>query len=407
MNQMPRYVLDKSFEDPPVDTLNSTGKLCFVDTTGDGVPDAILDPPSSSYVPVDTTGDGCFDALAYDTTGDDFANEVLSLPEGWQFLAAREGNGLFIYNSSLNVSREYRSLSVEQVLQASDPLLLQQQFGTGSSSSCPQAAQHTRRAEDEVTWCQHEETLQTDDEAHFEVNQHKYPDVRTNSGVSLMHLPGKPRIERAGTLGADALINWADVRDDVAPGEATWCQHDPPQTDDEGRFEVDPRKYLDARTNSGSSLLHVPRTKWADGGDILSTLDGDSFACDDSMLEAFDQKSSDDKKRRSLLIAYFPRCADESRLCGALSKFGAVSLIRIIRDSRGVSKCFGFITFEQAEAAEKAIQECQKGRVIITDKTGKKWHMKANWSDRASGKKRRSRRNNRQVTRSTSGTSSS
>jgi hypothetical protein len=146
--------------------------------------------------------------------------------------------------------------------------------------------------------------------------------------------------------------------------------------------------------------------EWEDSGDALHSDDA-------APVETLGQKSygphgdeAVQQRRRSLLIAYFPRCADEALLCHALSKFGAVSQIRIIRDGRGVSKCFGFVSFEQAEAAEKAIQECEKGRVIITDSQTKKWHMKASWSDRAQGKTRRSRRGAGLTGRIRSGTGS-
>lgn len=85
-------------------------------------------------------------------------------------------------------------------------------------------------------------------------------------------------------------------------------------------------------------------------------------------------------QQASLVAAYFPRSASTAELISAFSRYGNVVSANIIRDAAGVSKCFGFVNFETALAASMALADCERGRVIIVDTHGKKWHLKANLS---------------------------
>jgi hypothetical protein len=94
--------------------------------------------------------------------------------------------------------------------------------------------------------------------------------------------------------------------------------------------------------------------------------------------------------KKSLLIAYFPRNAGSGKLRHTFSAFGSVASIKIVQDVNG-SKCFGFVNFVEAAAAEEALTQCARGRIILQDETGKKWHVKASWAkiDEARPRRRR------------------
>ncbi len=82
---------------------------------------------------------------------------------------------------------------------------------------------------------------------------------------------------------------------------------------------------------------------------------------------------------KSLLISSLPRNAGSQKLRLVFSAFGSLASIKIIHDDYG-SKCFGFVNFMEAAAAKEAFHQCARGRIILQDLRGKKWHVKASWA---------------------------
>jgi len=97
------------------------------------------------------------------------------------------------------------------------------------------------------------------------------------------------------------------------------------------------------------------------------------------------------KAKRTLLVAYFPRCATEEDLGNAFASagIGAPCWASIMRDKTGLSKCFAFVEFSSHELAREAIRACANGCVCMHDHTHKVWHLKTEWAraDRKGGKK--------------------
>lgn len=84
--------------------------------------------------------------------------------------------------------------------------------------------------------------------------------------------------------------------------------------------------------------------------------------------------------KKTLLVAYYPRCAETDDLDKIFEVFGTVAMVNLCRDKLGNSLCYGFIRFEEAFAAEQAFDACQKGTIILHDLEGKPWHLKASWA---------------------------
>jgi len=103
-------------------------------------------------------------------------------------------------------------------------------------------------------------------------------------------------------------------------------------------------------------------------------------------------RNSNDGDRTSLLVAYLPRNATNSDLMRIFCRFGTVSLVSVMRDADGTSKCFAFVNFEETEAACAALKMCEQGNVMLPDSTGKKWHLKASWAQRNGSRRDRRRR---------------
>lgn len=73
-----------------------------------------------------------------------------------------------------------------------------------------------------------------------------------------------------------------------------------------------------------------------------------------------------------VFVANFPFDTTEKELNDAFSKFGIVSDVKIITDKQtGRSKGFGFVTFEDSQAADVAI-----GQLSGTDFKGRKLDVK-------------------------------
>mmetsp|Transcript_26569 Transcript_26569/g.80012 ORF Transcript_26569/g.80012 Transcript_26569/m.80012 type:complete len:267 (-) Transcript_26569:152-952(-) len=88
-------------------------------------------------------------------------------------------------------------------------------------------------------------------------------------------------------------------------------------------------------------------------------------------------------RRRTILVAYFPRTAVEADLIAVLGKLGGVCRARIVRDPSGASQCYGFVEFEEEVFAESALQACRVGSIVLDDLFGHTWHLRASRACRA------------------------
>lgn len=81
-----------------------------------------------------------------------------------------------------------------------------------------------------------------------------------------------------------------------------------------------------------------------------------------------------------LLVNKLPRCCTESDLRAACERYASVTLVKIMREEDGTSRCFGFVHFKTVEEAQRVLKVCQSGRFVMDDLTGKAWHVKANFA---------------------------
>ena len=96
-----------------------------------------------------------------------------------------------------------------------------------------------------------------------------------------------------------------------------------------------------------------------------------SITQSESLEEAFS-----DARRRTLLVAYFPRTATEHDLVQALGKVGTTSRARVVRHDGGASQCYGSVEFIDENSADAALNACRRGEVRLDDLTGltRPWH---------------------------------
>jgi len=88
-------------------------------------------------------------------------------------------------------------------------------------------------------------------------------------------------------------------------------------------------------------------------------------------------------RRCTVVIAYFPRTADEALVAGAIAPFAAVRRMRIARDESGASRCYAFVEFFDEAGAEASLAACQQGRISLDDEFGHRWHLRASRARRA------------------------
>jgi hypothetical protein len=93
-------------------------------------------------------------------------------------------------------------------------------------------------------------------------------------------------------------------------------------------------------------------------------------------------RRAEQRKSKTLLLAYLPRCATEKQVETALnaSSIGSPCSVKIVRKKDGESKCFGFARFPTCAAAKAALFVCEKGEIVLLDLAGKRWHIKASWA---------------------------
>jgi len=118
---------------------------------------------------------------------------------------------------------------------------------------------------------------------------------------------------------------------------------------------------------------------------------GGSDACEHRQHQLRRVKSLHGKSKRTLLVAYLPRCSTGTDVQNAfvLAGMAAPFWANVIHEENGASKCFGFVQFSTHDAAMAAFEACQNGKVTIADTANKAWHVKANWAraERRDGKK--------------------
>jgi len=92
--------------------------------------------------------------------------------------------------------------------------------------------------------------------------------------------------------------------------------------------------------------------------------------------------SASGKPKRTLLVAYLPRCTKVHDVQNAFARVGVdgCRLVSIMLDENGVSKCFGFVEFSTCDTARAAMEACRHGQIILLDYKHKPWHVQADWA---------------------------
>lgn len=103
---------------------------------------------------------------------------------------------------------------------------------------------------------------------------------------------------------------------------------------------------------------------------------------------ALEQKHRQETARRqTLVLAYLPRFATESDISAAVDRAlginNCVARGRIVRDNEGTSACYGFFEFINPSIATDGFEACRRGEIVIDDKSGHTWHLRASWAKRA------------------------
>ena len=75
------------------------------------------------------------------------------------------------------------------------------------------------------------------------------------------------------------------------------------------------------------------------------------------MLSSMDLTST---KLTKVFVVGFLKSTTEQELTDLFSEYGPIKEVHIVRDRSGISKCFGFITFEHFDGAAAAIEEPHK-----------------------------------------------
>jgi len=88
-------------------------------------------------------------------------------------------------------------------------------------------------------------------------------------------------------------------------------------------------------------------------------------------------------RRRTLVLAYFPRSASEEDVLKAVGSVGSACKGRIARDANGSSRCFGFFEFVDEASCQEVLAACKEGRIVLDDEFGHTWHLRASRARRA------------------------
>ena len=100
----------------------------------------------------------------------------------------------------------------------------------------------------------------------------------------------------------------------------------------------------------------------------------------------FEQKSRS-KKWKSLLVRKLPETATEDDLWAAISVFGEVDSVSIVRGGKnsknGKSKCFGFANFSNHDDAATCLEALTNGEVILTDCSSKPRVVRGDWAHKS------------------------
>jgi len=109
---------------------------------------------------------------------------------------------------------------------------------------------------------------------------------------------------------------------------------------------------------------------------------GGRDACKHRQHQLCKMKSPHAKSKKTLLVAYLPRCSDGTDVQHAFVLAGMVAPFwaNVIHEKNGASKCFGFVKFSTHDAAMAALEACQTGKVTIEDNANKAWYVKASWA---------------------------
>mmetsp|Transcript_45207 Transcript_45207/g.104797 ORF Transcript_45207/g.104797 Transcript_45207/m.104797 type:complete len:269 (+) Transcript_45207:76-882(+) len=87
--------------------------------------------------------------------------------------------------------------------------------------------------------------------------------------------------------------------------------------------------------------------------------------------------------RRTLVIAYLPRTAQEAGIAAVLSHFTEITRLRLATDSAGNSKCFCFVECATEDGALRLLDHCRLGEVVMLDSQQHEWHLRASRARRA------------------------
>lgn len=82
------------------------------------------------------------------------------------------------------------------------------------------------------------------------------------------------------------------------------------------------------------------------------------------------------KRFTNVYIKNFPDGMDEDKLRGLFEAFGKITSYKVMSDETGKSRCFGFVAFEDAEAAEDAVNQLNgkemDGKTVYVGRAQKK-----------------------------------
>mmetsp|Transcript_104352 Transcript_104352/g.183923 ORF Transcript_104352/g.183923 Transcript_104352/m.183923 type:complete len:259 (+) Transcript_104352:130-906(+) len=122
---------------------------------------------------------------------------------------------------------------------------------------------------------------------------------------------------------------------------------------------------------------------------------GSEDPCGDQFDDAFraaaiiasvkDEPRNPNAGKKTLLLAYFPRESKSADFRAVFEKIGTIVMLNIVKE-----KCYAFLRFHEASAAQEAYDKCSRGQIIMRDHAGKAWHVQAGWANSPYGRSAKS-----------------
>mmetsp|Transcript_81660 Transcript_81660/g.141980 ORF Transcript_81660/g.141980 Transcript_81660/m.141980 type:complete len:522 (+) Transcript_81660:81-1646(+) len=137
--------------------------------------------------------------------------------------------------------------------------------------------------------------------------------------------------------------------------------------------KVDNQGHCDLR-----SVGRWSQMSWPDSQRGSAEVQAPCVPCND---EAAAAEMDEYKEKVVLMIARLPRAADDQDVVHRFQEFNAIDAL-VVLDKRGISRCYGFLRFQDQESARRAHDACARSQVTMCDAQMRTWVLEAKWASR-------------------------